>query len=265
MEKFGYERIKVIGKGAFGSAVLVRCRKDGRKYVAKEINMTLMKKEERDEAMHEIKVLSKLCHPNIIRYMTHFEAGGMLYIVTEYADGGDLDTKIKNQRGVRFPEPTILHYFVQVCMALKHLHDKKILHRDLKGQNVFLTSNNMVKLGDFGISTILLNTNAQARTMCGTPYYFSPELCQNKPYNNKSDIWSLGCVLYELTTLKHAFDGSNMKGLLQKIIRGVYPPVPSCYSGFLVRLIDSMLQRNPADRPSVTAILRMPEIQAKIQ
>eukprot|EP01004_Peranema_trichophorum_P003355 NODE_234_length_3182_cov_43.854855_g204_i0.p1 GENE.NODE_234_length_3182_cov_43.854855_g204_i0~~NODE_234_length_3182_cov_43.854855_g204_i0.p1 ORF type:complete len:944 (+),score=277.10 NODE_234_length_3182_cov_43.854855_g204_i0:48-2879(+) len=264
MEQNGFERIKVIGKGAFGSAILVRCKSDGKKYVAKEIELSRMKREEREEAQHEIKVLSKLNHPNIIRYNSSFEVNSILYIVMEYADGGDLDEKIKAQRGQRFDEDVILHYFVQVCMALKHLHDKKILHRDLKGQNIFLTSNNMVKLGDFGISTILMNTNAQARTMCGTPYYFSPELCQNRPYNNKSDIWSLGCVLYELTTLKHAFEGQNMKGLLQKIIRGNYPPVPTNYSMDLRNLIDSMLQRDPKVRPSITNILRLPFIQGKI-
>eukprot|EP00667_Euglena_gracilis_P005235 EG_transcript_5268 len=265
MEKYGFEKIKVIGKGAFGSAILVRNAADGKKYVAKEVNLFRMKREEREEAKNEIKVLSKLNHPNIVRYLTHFEENSMLYIVMEYADGGDLDSRIKAQRGQPFKEDAIMHYFVQVCMALKHLHDRKTLHRDLKGQNIFLTSTNVVKLGDFGISTILMNTNAQARTMCGTPYYFSPELCQNRPYNNKSDVWSLGCILYELTTLKHAFEGQNMKGLLQKIVRGNYPPVSPGYSVDLRTLIDSMLQRDPGDRPSVNAILRLPFVQARIQ
>eukprot|EP00668_Euglena_longa_P001627 GGOE01001921.1.p1 GENE.GGOE01001921.1~~GGOE01001921.1.p1 ORF type:complete len:887 (+),score=274.16 GGOE01001921.1:122-2782(+) len=265
MEKYGFEKIKVIGKGAFGSAILVRNSADGKKYVAKEVNLFRMKREEREEAKNEIKVLSKLNHPNIVRYLIHFEENSMLYIVMEYADGGDLDSRIKSQRGQPFREDAIMHYFVQVCMALKHLHDRKTLHRDLKGQNIFLTSTNVVKLGDFGISTILMNTNAQARTMCGTPYYFSPELCQNRPYNNKSDIWSLGCILYELATLKHAFEGQNMKGLLQKIVRGNYPAVSPSYSADLRTLIDSMLQRDPNDRPSVNAILRLPFVQARIQ
>ncbi|XP_022786792.1 serine/threonine-protein kinase Nek5-like [Stylophora pistillata] len=120
---------------------------------------------------------------------------------------------------MQLPEDQVLDYFVQICLGLKHVHDRKILHRDLKSQNIFLTKNGIVKLGDFGIARVLHSTMELARTCIGTPYYLSPEICENKPYNNKSDIWSLGCVLYELLTLKHAFEAGNMKNLVLKIIR----------------------------------------------
>jgi NIMA (never in mitosis gene a)-related kinase len=92
-------------------------------------------------------------------------------------------------------------------MAIDYIHSNKILHRDIKSQNVFLTSNGTLKLGDFGISKVLQNTMDKAATMVGTPYYMSPEMYENKPYTHKSDIWALGCILYELCTLKRAFEG----------------------------------------------------------
>ena len=131
----------------------------------------------------------------------------------DYADGGDLYKLIKNQKGVHFTEEQILDWFVQISLALKHIHDRKILHRDIKTQNIFLTSRKLIKLGDFGISKVLRGTMECARTAIGTPYYLSPEICENKPYNFKSDVWSLGCVLYELTTLRHAFDSDSIKGI----------------------------------------------------
>ena len=101
---------------------------------------------------------------------------------------------------------------------MKYIHDLKILHRDLKTSNIFLTSNGQIKIGDFGISKILQETNENAQTTVGTPYYLSPEICQNKPYSYKSDVWSLGCILYELCTLRHAFNSSNLLGLVYKIV-----------------------------------------------
>jgi NIMA (never in mitosis gene a)-related kinase len=197
----------------------------------------------------------------VTRYVDHFEHKGSLFIVMEYANGGDLYTKIQSRRGVRFSEKEVLHYFCQLAMALMHLHNKRILHRDLKAQNVFLTRDGIVKLGDFGISTVLRNTYELRRTVCGTPYYFSPELCQSKPYNNKSDVWALGCILYELTTLTHAFDGANMKALVQKILKGAYPPIHSSYSPELGALIGAMLNIMPERRPNVHELLQMPYIR----
>lgn len=102
---------------------------------------------------------------------------------------------------------------------MQYIHHKRILHRDIKTSNIFLTSNGTVKIGDFGISKVLENTLDQASTVVGTPYYMSPEVCENKPYTFKSDVWALGCVLYELCTLKHAFDANNLLGLIFKIMR----------------------------------------------
>ncbi|ORC84174.1 putative NIMA-related kinase [Trypanosoma theileri] len=259
-----YVQVRVLGKGSFGSAWLVQRRSDKVQLVAKEVRLAGMKPAERESAKHEIDVLRTLNHPNITRYVDHYEHHGSLFIVMEYANGGDLYSKIKSRKGNRFTETEILHYFSQLCLALLHLHERHILHRDLKTQNVFLTTDGVVKLGDFGISTILRNTFELKRTVCGTPYYFSPELCLNKPYNNKSDVWALGCILYELTTLTHAFDGSNMKALVQKILKGVYPPIHSSYSTNLSKLISAMLQIDPKLRPNVSQIISTPYIRESL-
>uniref|UniRef100_T1IHJ2 non-specific serine/threonine protein kinase n=1 Tax=Strigamia maritima TaxID=126957 RepID=T1IHJ2_STRMM len=260
-----YTVLRKIGEGSFGAAHLIHAKdRADELYVMKEINISRMPTKERLEARCEVQVLSQMKHPNIVRYEESFEHDGKLYIVMDYCDGGDLYSKINAQKGVHFSEDLILDWFVQICLAMKHVHDRKILHRDIKAQNIFLTSTGILKLGDFGIAKVLNNTVELARTCIGTPYYLSPEICENKPYNNKSDIWSLGCLLYELATLKHAFEARNMKNLVLKIIRGSYPPVPSQYSSDLKSLINSLFRRNPRDRPTINAILRKQFIRHKI-
>lgn len=178
----------------------------------------------------------------------------------DYADGGDLYTKINERKklGSLWPESFILDLFVQICLALKHVHDRRILHRDLKTQNIFLTSKGEVKMGDFGISRVLQHTYDCARTAIGTPYYLSPEICQDQPYNQRSDIWSLGCMLYEIVTLNHAFDATSMKGLVMKILRGNYPPISKNYSKELGDLISTLLKKNPDERPTINQVLQTP-------
>ncbi|CAF4682464.1 unnamed protein product [Rotaria sp. Silwood1] len=262
MEK--YNKLKLIGSGAFGQAWLVQSKADETKYVMKEIKIAKMGKKECDDARKEVKVLSEMKHPYIVSYVESFEDAASLFIVMDYCDGGDLHSRIQAQRGILFNEDQILDWFVQITLALKHVHDRKVLHRDIKSQNVFLTRDGSAKLGDFGISKILNSTCELARTQIGTPYYLSPEICQQKPYNNKSDVWSLGCVLYELTTLKHAFDANNMNGLIMRIVRGSFNPIPAKFSGDLRTLIASMLKREPRERPSVNTILRKPFISRRI-
>ncbi|CAO2612209.1 Serine/threonine-protein kinase Nek1 [Lemmus lemmus] len=263
MEK--YVRLQKIGEGSFGKAVLVKSTEDGRHYVIKEINISRMSGKERQESRREVAVLANMKHPNIVQYKESFEENGFLYIVMDYCEGGDLFKRINAQKGALFQEDQILDWFVQICLALKHVHDRKILHRDIKSQNIFLTKDGTVQLGDFGIARVLNSTVELARTCIGTPYYLSPEICENKPYNNKSDIWALGCVLYELCTLKHAFEAGNMKNLVLKIISGSFPPVSLHYSYDLRSLLSQLFKRNPRDRPSVNSILEKGFIAKRIE
>ncbi|KAL8617037.1 hypothetical protein ACOMHN_014208 [Nucella lapillus] len=260
-----YQRVRQVGEGAFGKAILVRNKKSNQQCVIKEINILKMSPKEREESKKEVAVLAQLKHPNIVTYIESFEEKGSLYIVMNFCSGGDMFTKINDQQGRFFPEDQILKWFVQICLALKHIHDRKILHRDIKSQNIFLTSASDVQLGDFGIAKVLNNTAELARTCIGTPYYLSPEVVENKPYNNKSDIWSLGCVLYELTTLKYAFEAGNMKNLVLKIIRGSYMPVPNQYSYDLKGLVAQLFKRSPRDRPSINSILRKNFIMQRVR
>ena len=173
----------------------------------------------------------------------------------EYCSGGDLRAILQQRAGVLFPQDRILDWFVQLCLAVKYIHDRHILHRDIKSQNIFLTEAGRIKLGDFGISKMLDNSKDLANTCVGTPYYLSPEICQNKPYNSKSDVWALGCVLYEMASLKHPFEATCMKSLVMKIMKGTFRPVPSKFTWDFKALIRQILLSNPLKRPSVTTIL----------
>uniref|UniRef100_S4RQ96 non-specific serine/threonine protein kinase n=1 Tax=Petromyzon marinus TaxID=7757 RepID=S4RQ96_PETMA len=260
-----YTMVSQIGEGSFGKAMLVKSKADGHLYVIKEINISRMSPKERDEARKEVCVLANMRHPNIVSYKESFEERGNLYIVMDYCEGGDLFKRINAQKGVLFSEDQILDWLVQLCLALKHVHDRKILHRDIKSQNIFLTKAGIVQLGDFGIARVLNSTTELARTCIGTPYYLSPEICENKPYNHKSDMWALGCVLYEMCTLRHAFEAGNMKNLVLKIIRGSFPPVSAHYSSELRSTLSGLLRRDPRARPPVAVLLSRPLLMARAQ
>ena len=214
----------------------------------------------------EVDLLRRLCHPNIVRYHDSFMAkkGQSLCISMEYCDGGDLADQIKKARRNLFSEDKILHYFVQMALGLHYMHTNNVLHRDLKTQNVFLLGNGRLVLGDLGISKVLDGTMDFAQTCIGTPYYMSPEIFKNKPYSYKSDVWALGCVLYELTTLNHAFDAGSLNGLAQKIIKGRFAPINAKYSRHLRGLINDMLMVNSTQRPDLDEILHRPFIQKHI-
>lgn len=260
-----YNTIKVLGEGGYGKALLVESRSDRQKYVVKEVRMANLKPQEKLDAKKEVDVLHALNHPNIVRYIESFQENGRLYIVMEYADGGDLSQLISRQGRKLLSEQDVMHYFIQIALALKYMHDRKILHRDLKGQNVFLCKNGKVKLGDFGIAKVLDSTAQLCKTQIGTPYYLSPEICEGKRYNSKTDIWSLGCILYELCTLKHPFDASNMNALLACIIRGRYTPVSNTYSSDLRNLISKMLTKDQKARPSINQIIMLPFIKNHLE
>lgn len=185
-----YRKVKIVGKGSFGHAVLVQSIVDRKLYIMKIIDVSRMERKQKEEALNEVHVLKAMRHPYIVTYRESFMDKRCLCIVMDYADGGDMYGKITKQKaiGKGFQENLILDWFVQICLAIKHMHDRKILHRDLKTQNVFLTAKGEVKIGDFGISRVLQHTYDCAQTAIGTPYYLSPEICQEKPYNQKSDI-----------------------------------------------------------------------------
>ena len=211
-----YEILKILGEGGYGKAFLVKRKSDNQLLVAKTIKLSILSCSK--TGMNEVNILSSLNHPNIISYIESFIHNDFLYIIMEYADGGDLSLKIQ-KHGKLFTEEEILKMFTQLVLAIQYIHDNKILHRDIKPQNIFLTKNGDIKLGDFGIAKVLDYTMQLCKTQIGTFFYLSPEICEGKSYNSKSDIWSLGCVLYEMCTLK-----------FMNIVRGNFTPIPSIYS-----------------------------------
>ncbi|XP_018411959.1 PREDICTED: serine/threonine-protein kinase Nek3 [Nanorana parkeri] len=249
-----YKILNVIGEGSFGKALLVCHQNTNQNYVMKEVRLPKSSGASRDSRQEAI-LLAKMKHPNIVKFRESFEEDGHLYIVMEYCERGDLLVTIKHQRGKLFSEQNILQWFVQMCLAVQHIHEKRVLHRDIKSKNIFLTQSRRIKLGDFGSARILSSPMAHACTYVGTPYYVPPEIWENVPYNNKSDIWSLGCVLYEICTLKHPFQAGGWKNLILKICHGSYSPLPSLYSYELRSLIKQMFRKDPRQRPSANTIL----------
>ena len=265
-----YKVIQQLGEGSFGKAFLCKRESDDSLCVIKQILIEGLDKKEKDDVLNESIILAKLDHLNIIKFFEVFESNKpkhMVNIVTEYADGGDLSEKIKEKKNKNnnFTESEILDYFTQICLAIKHIHEKKIIHRDLKSGNIFLMKNGLVKLGDFGISKRFQKTMDKAKTFIGTPYYLSPEIINGKPYDSKSDIWSLGVLLYEMMTFKMPFNANSLPMLSVKIMRGQYIPPPTTYTKDLRELVTKCLTVEPKNRPSIQEILRMPIIQNRIR
>ena len=266
--KTTYKIIKILGEGTFGKAFLAVGDKGNKKNVViKQIVMEGMSDQEKRETFNEAIILKKLHHPNIIKFHEVFiqqKPKEALNIVTEFADGGDLSQKISEQKKKPFTESQIIDYITQICLALQHLHNKKILHRDLKSGNVFLMKSGIIKLGDFGMARSLKRTWEKAKTMVGTPYYLSPEIISNKPYDAKSDIWALGVLLYELMTFKMPFNAVSLPLLSIKINRGVYKMPTGNYSNAIKDLLKRCLTLQPEKRPSINEILKLPLIKDRI-
>eukprot|EP01022_Parablepharisma_sp_SALTPOND_P019674 TRINITY_DN3403_c0_g1_i1.p2 TRINITY_DN3403_c0_g1~~TRINITY_DN3403_c0_g1_i1.p2 ORF type:complete len:489 (-),score=57.36 TRINITY_DN3403_c0_g1_i1:179-1645(-) len=237
------------------------------KCVIKEIDLSKMKDSEQKEAYREAKILESLKHPNIIRFREVYQESHppKLCIVMDYADAGDLQKRIKANKGKLFPESHILDWFFQICSAVKHVHSMKILHRDIKVQNIFLTKSGKCLLGDFGISRALTETRDYANTVIGTPYYLSPEIIEGRPYKYESDVWALGVLLYELCALRPPFDAPSMPALALKIVRGNYSSISPQFSRELKELLGELLQVDPSKRPSVEDILNKPVIKRQIR
>ena len=264
-----YNLIKIIGKGSAGSVHLCKSKRDFKTYAVKQICLDKQKRSKTKEiGLQEVMILQKLIHPHIVTYHEAFfdRRHENLFIIQDFCGGGSLYERVKSFRvkDSCIPEKQVMQWFVQITLGLRFIHGKRILHRDLKTQNVFLTKTDIIKIGDFGISRVLEHTVDMASTCVGTPCYLSPEICQDKPYNSKSDIWALGCLLYEICALKPAFNATNLVSLCYKIVKGDYEDIPSSYSSFVKMLIEKSLQKNPENRPSATAILNFPEIKEQL-
>ncbi|KAJ0061146.1 hypothetical protein NL108_008828, partial [Boleophthalmus pectinirostris] len=233
--------------------------------VWKELDYGAMGESEKQMLVSEVNLLRELKHPNIVRYYDRIidRSNTTLYIVMEHCEGGDLASLIS--RCIRdrhhLDEAFILRVMAQLTLALRECHRRSdgratVLHRDLKPANIFLDSKHNVKLGDFGLARILNHDTSFAKTFVGTPYYMSPEQMNRMSYNEKSDIWSLGCLLYELCALSPPFTAFNQKELTEKIREGRFRRIPYRYSEELNSLLCKMLHLKDYLRPSVESILQ---------
>mmetsp|Transcript_15703 Transcript_15703/g.19162 ORF Transcript_15703/g.19162 Transcript_15703/m.19162 type:complete len:825 (+) Transcript_15703:99-2573(+) len=214
-----WTELNLIGRGAQGSVHLVR-DEDGNIRVSKTVDTVALDSREREAAHRECGLLRELCHENIVKYIDSYAQGRSLILIMEWCQGGDLSRHINytKSQNLQYHDGVIIRWIAQMCDALQYIHAKRVIHRDLKSSNVFLSSEQDVKLGDLGIAKILESTLADADSVVGTPQYLSPELCENRPYSYSSDLWALGCVIYELLALKRPFEASNLLGVVYCVV-----------------------------------------------
>ena len=257
--------IKELGKGVFGTVYLAKRKEDNKTYAIKQVSFSNLKQKDISNSLNEIRILASISHPNIIAYKESFydSKTKTLNLVLEYADDGDLQSKITKHKNANthFPESEIWSTFIQMICGLNELHLHNIMHRDLKSANVFLTQNGFCKLGDMNVSKVI--KEGLLRTQTGTPYYASPEVWMDKPYNIKSDIWSIGCILYEMCSLSLPFKGKTFDNVYKNVIKGVYNPIPNHYSKELSQVIFGLLQINPNNRPDCEQILKHAIVKEK--
>ena len=261
-----FQIISKLGEGAYSTVFKVKRSVDGKTYALKKVKILNLSDKEKENALNEVRILASVKSNYVVSYKEAFfdEKDRTLCIVMEFADNGDLYQKIveHKKKAMFFEESEIWKVFIQLVKGLKALHDLKILHRDLKSANVFLYSNGDAKIGDLNVSKV--TRTGIGHTQTGTPYYASPEVWQDNPYNNKSDIWSLGCVLYEMITLKPPFRAQDMEGLYKRVLRGQYSKIPDRFSSDLFQIVQFLLQVNPKLRPNCDQILDHPIIQKRI-
>ena len=261
----GYEIIERIGVGSYGRVYKVF--KNKKYYVLKEIPLNLSSAAEKiNSVQNEADILSSLNNKYVVKFYESFKKNHNIYIIMEYCDNGDLCSFLNRIKKQRKSEEYFLEIdfvwklFIQMSIGLYYIHSKKIIHRDIKTLNIFLTKNFDAKIGDLGVAKILENTN-HAMTFIGTPYYVSPEMCRNKPYNEKSDIWALGCILYELLTFNHPFTATNQAALFIKILNNKYNPFPPGVPEDLKNMVDFILEKDYELRPSMADIITRKSFQ----
>jgi len=262
----GFDIISKLGDGTYSVVYKVRRKEDNKIYALKKVKLQKLSKKERENSLNEVRILASIKSNFVISYKEAFieESDKSLCIIMEYADKGDLIQKIKQFKkiGSLIDEIDVWKIFIQITKGLKALHDLQILHRDLKSANIFLFSDGSAKIGDLNVSKVV--HYGMGVTQTGTPYYASPEVWENEPYDSKSDIWSLGCVTYEMITLHPPFRAEDMDGLYNKVIKGEYPKISNKYSNDIAQMIDLLLQVKPQDRPTCLSILKHPYVQKRI-
>ena len=262
----GFEIIQKLGDGSFSVVYKVRRKKDNIIYALKKVKLLKLKEKEKENALNEVRILASIKNPFVIGYKEAFieESDKSLCIVMEYANNGDLYQTISKFRKMNYlmEESDIWRILIQIVKGLKALHDLKILHRDLKSANIFLFNNGTAKIGDCNVSKVVYKGIGYTQT--GTPYYAAPEVWNDIPYDSKSDIWSLGVVIYEMVTLRPPFRAESMESLYKKVLKGQFARISSKYSDDLFEIIKLLLKVNPNERPTCDQILKNKMVMERI-
>lgn len=249
---------RVVGSGATGTALIGRRERDGLPIIAKIVDLGEMDETQRTRAESEIQCLSQCRHSAIIQYLTHHLEGSKLLLIMELADAGDLGFQIKHRRENKayFLEQEVALMLSQILIAVHYIHSQSILHRDLKPANVFVKTNGLVKVGDFGLSKVFEETVSRpvAQSLVGTPYYLAPEVWRREKYGKKADMFSIGVLWYEMLTLDRPFKGGSVAAVMQSITEGKFNPLPSNISADTAKLVVRLLASNPEERPSICEI-----------
>ena len=255
-----YEFLGNIGQGMSGKVYKARHKKENRFYAIKKLNFNEINEKERIAIQDEVNLLKQLKHPNIVTYKdSFFDSDNCLNIVMVFCEMGDMYTKIHKQKGEYFPEEQILLWIAQLCLALSYVHDKQILHRDIKTQNIFIQNEHTIRIGDFGIAKGYNQNQDLGGSLIGTPLYMAPEVYNSsKKYSFRSDIWSLGCCIFEMCNLKNAFEAKSWNAVFVKVNKGQRAQLNSRYSLDMKNLVDSMLSVNGKNRPTIASILEKP-------
>ncbi|KAG5469483.1 hypothetical protein LSCM1_02704 [Leishmania martiniquensis] len=259
-----YESVRTLGCGSFGEAMLVRRVSDGQLLVAKRMNLTAMPEKDKKYATAEVQCLASCDHFAILQYCEDYVVEPYMLIIMEFADAGDLNMQIKQRAKdgfMYFEEHEVGYTFVQLAMAVDHVHRRRILHRDIKGANVMLMTNGIIKLGDFGFSHQYEHTVSDrvAHTFCGTPYYLAPELWSRQGFSEKADVWAMGVLLFEMMALRRPFVGHGMRALSEAVMKSKRDcELPQHYSDSLRGLCNSMLRADPKERPSCAQLFQLP-------
>ena len=268
-----YTQKKLLGEGSFGKVFLIESLNTHLEYACKDIDLSCLTKEEEKLAINEVTILKNCKHPNIISFKEAFitrKPERALHLITEYIDNGDLGKKKSQQKQINkpFEEEILINWLIQICLALKYLHNNNIIHRDIKPSNIMLTKNNIIKIGDFGISKALSKSCKKAKTFIGTPPYMAPEVINSEKYDYPADIWSLGITFFELMTFNVPFEGNSDMGLFKNIIEGnrfLRISNNSFYSLELINIVKKMISNNPKQRPKIDEILDVPIIKKNLE
>lgn len=260
-----YRIVKQLGAGSFGQCFLVVEKLTSKEYACKVISKANLTQASVQTALMEGKMMEKLKNPFIVGLKEVIQSRSRIMIVMEYADGGDLLKYTKSYGSSSMPEAEVKRIMVQICLALKHLHERNIIHRDLKPENIFLTRNRNVKVGDFGVSKELRSGRDLATTYTGTPYYLSPEIILNEAYGCKTDIWSLGVLVHELCSKRPPFDARNLPELQKVILASKIPSLPRNYSKEFSILVTTMLCKSPTGRPTIKDVLSHPALKKELR